>query len=240
MDATSAWHAVKNIDGGTTNDYATDSGSALSMPSEYATTPAYPPVTWDTALTYGAPGFSSGGTELTARSWTFTITNDIGQIPNMGGGATKYAIAQKGGFYAGDLDMELSIVVPVTTFEWVRQRLVQDDGAALDITTVIDGVQVRWGSCRLKMDQSPMTSTAGYDETLVFQVGTFKYSGALNQSMGAPPSDGGERGAGTDLDVETGLPSGDEERRGRWPRWSPTTTPTWTRATPSPTRAPTP
>lgn len=236
VDAKSGWHSVKTAGG----DYFDDAGSALSMPaaSSYVSTPAAPPVTWDLALTWGDPSFTTGGTDLSARSWVFTVTNGIGQIANMSGGSTKYSITQKGGFYAEDLDMELSITIPSEDSAWIKKRI-QTTGL-IDVTTTIDTVRVRWGNCRLAIDQSPMTSTAGYDETLTFKVGYFKFqttSGLMG--MAAPSPDGGD--AGTGLDVDTGLPSGDEEqRRGRWPRWSPTTTPTWTPATRSPTRAPTP
>ena len=208
MDAVAGWHAVKDQgDSGLTND----AGSSITMPSSYASTPARAPVTWDEELVYGAVGFSTGGTALAARSWTFTITNSIGQVANMGGSAAPYALSQRGGFYAEDLDMELSIVVPSEDSAWIKRRIA--DSGLLDVTTTIDNIAVRWGSCRLAMDQSPMTSTAGYDETLVFKVGTFKYTvpgtRGGEQTRGAPAEG---RTAGTDLDVETGLPSGDEDR----------------------------
>lgn len=201
MDAVAGWHAVKDQGD---SSLADDSGAAITMPSTYAGTPARAPVTWDVELEYGAVGATTGLTSLAARSWTFTITNSIGQVANMGGSAAPYALAQKGGFYAEDLDMELSITIPSEDSSWIKRRIA--DEGPIDIVTTVDNIGLRWGSCRLAMDQSPMTSTAGYDETLVFKVRTFKYN--------VPNTRGGEptRSVGTDLDVETGLPSGDEDR----------------------------
>jgi len=171
VDAVAGWHAVKDQGD---SSLADDSGTAISMPSAYASTPARAPVTWDAELQYGAVGATTGLTSLAARSWTFTITNSIGQVANMGGSAAPYALSQKGGFYAEDLDMELSIVIPSEDSSWIKRRIA--DTGLLDVTTTIDNIAVRWGSCRLAMDQSPMTSTAGYDETLTFKVRTFKYN----------------------------------------------------------------
>jgi len=171
VDAVAGWHAVKDQGD---SSLADDSGTAITMPSAYASTPARAPVTWDLALSYGSVGATSGLTEMAARSWTFTITNSIGQVANMGGSAAPYALSQKGGFYAEDLDMELSITIPSEDSSWIKRRIA--DGGPVDIVTTVDNVPVRWGSCRLAMDQSPMTSTAGYDETLTFKVGTFKYN----------------------------------------------------------------
>ena len=171
MDAVAGWHAVKDQGDSALAD---DSGAAISMPSAYAGTPARAPVTWDAELQYGAVGATTGLTSLAARSWTFTVTNSIGQVANMGGSAAPYALSQKGGFYAEDLDMELSIVIPSEDSSWIKRRIA--DTGLLDVTTTIDNIAVRWGSCRLAMDQSPMTSSSGYDETLTFKVGTFKYN----------------------------------------------------------------
>ena len=210
MDAVAGWHAVKDQGD---SSLADDSGAAITMPSAYASTPSRAPVTWDVELEYGAVGATTGLTALGARSWTFTITNSIGQVANMGGSAAPYALAQKGGFYAEDLDMELSITIPSEDSSWIKRRIA-DDGP-IDIVTTVDNIGLRWGSCRLAMDQSPMTSTAGYDETLVFKVRTFKYNVPTTrggeQTRGLP-ADGDGRTAGTDLDVETGLPVGDEDR----------------------------
>jgi len=171
VDAVAGWHAVKDQGDSALAD---DSGAAISMPSAYAGTPARAPVTWDAELQYGAVGATTGLTSLAARSWTFTVTNSIGQVANMGGSAAPYALSQKGGFYAEDLDMELSIVIPSEDSSWIKRRIA--DTGLLDVTTTIDNIAVRWGSCRLAMDQSPMTSSSGYDETLTFKVGTFKYN----------------------------------------------------------------
>lgn len=194
MDAVAGWHAVKDRGDSALYD---DSGSSITMPSAYAGTPARAPVTWDAALSYGAVGATTGLVDLTARSWTFTITNSIGQVANMGGSAASYALAQKGGFYAEDLDMELSIVIPSEDSSWIKRRIA--DAGAIDIVTTVDNVGIRWGSCRLTMDQSPMTSAAGYDETLVFKVRTFKYNvpnvrGAGGDTRGLPVDDGEDDG----------------------------------------------
>lgn len=210
-------------------------GTNVSMPTA-AATPARAPVTWGSTLKVDT-------NDIAARSWTFTIRNNTEGIDNMGGASgSKIASEYGGGFYPGDLEMTLEVTVPSADSAWIAKRL-GDPDTTVSVSTYIDGLQVLWSGCRLRMDQSQMTSDGPYDETLVFDVTGCKCAATYprtNLSMGAPPDDG-NRSAGTDLDMETGLPSGDEEqRRGRWPRWSPTTTPTWTRATPSPTRGPTP
>ena len=165
-------------------------GATWSVTAE--ATPSRAPVTWDQTLKTGSVGATSGLTEIAARSWTFTISNDVSGIANVEAGGA--AASARGGFWVGDLDMELRVTVPSTDSSWIKKRLDSSNGLC-DWTTTIDGVAVRWGSCRLAMDQSAMTSSAGYDEVLVFKVGTFKWSTGSQMMSPSPGDDGGQRSA---------------------------------------------
>lgn len=113
--------------------------------------------------------------------------------------------------------MELSITIPSEDSYWILEKL-DAANAPIAIATTIDGVSIRFGTCRLRMDQSAMTATNGYDETLTFDVKHFYCQAA------APPAgltsmapDDGNRGALEDEPVEPygdGEPTDPEQRRG--------------------------
>lgn len=79
------------------------------------------------------------------------------------------------GMYPGDFEISLTLTVPVQSLTWVRSRL-DDTITSGTFSTVLDGVTVTLGGCRLAIDQSPMTATAGYDETLTISAASITYT----------------------------------------------------------------
>jgi hypothetical protein len=212
-DCKAAWHTVDSGDGFTGSD-----GNALSVSATYQGTPARKPVTWDRSFKWGEVGATTGLTELPVRSWSFTIEHNVEGVPNIAGDGT--GVAYLGGFYLGDLSMTLSLTIASEDSAWIVKRLTDPD-TLFDVVTAIDNAQIRFGSCRLAMDQSAMTAQNGYDETLTIEVRTLKYTISGVAPRSAPPEgDGDTRSApAEEPDEEPG------ERRGRW---SPTTTGTST------------
>lgn len=221
-DCKSAWHTVKDSDSGFTKP----DGTALAVGATYLGTPARKPVIWDKGVKMTDNGTT---TELAVRSWSFTITNNIDGLPNAAGDGT--AVQRLGGFYPGDLDMELALTIPSEDSKWIRRRLEAVDEVDLLFEIDLDGAALRLGTARLAMDQSAMTSTSGYDEVLTFDIKRFRWNLPAVNGTYAAPDDGGRSIGGEDRtepeDEEEPLPEDPspydlepaedpEQRRGRW------------------------